>query len=259
MDTPDRGSKEPLYVQIERTIRDRILSGDWKPGDQIPSEEQLCEDFGVSRVTIRQALRILADDGLLSRGRGRGTFVRTPTLTSGVRGLRSFTEDMGAVGMDAGSTVLACEKQRAPSAIARHLDLTIGEDAVLLHRLRHGAGQPIGVQRAYLPAKRFPGLENADFSDKSLYTYLRQHYGVIPVEAHERFWITEIADEDARLLDVNKHLCCFRVERLSRDAAGPIEYTASIMRGDRFRLEWVLRREALAGPSSNESLIGEQS
>lgn len=243
MDATEKGSKEPLYRQVERAIRDRILSGDWLPGDQIPSEERLCEDFGVSRVTIRQALRILADDGLLSRGRGRGTFVRTPTLTSGVRGLRSFTEDMGAVGMDAAAVVLACTRVRAPTNIAQHLDLSIGDDVVMLHRLRLGAGQPIGVQRAYLPAHRFPGLEDVDFTKESLYGYLKRHYGVVPTEARERFWISDIGEDDALRLQVSENVCCFRVERIARDAEGPMEYTASIMRGDRFRLEWVLRRD----------------
>src|SRR5690606_21984608 len=104
--TVDRARPAPLYHQLETLLRRQILAGRWAAGERIPTEEQLVEAYGVSRVTVRQALRNLVLDGYLERGPGRGTFVRKPTLTAGERGLTSFTQDMGALGLRAGARLV---------------------------------------------------------------------------------------------------------------------------------------------------------
>lgn len=243
MRRPSSSSREPLYVQIEAALREQIVSGEWPPGHQIPVENELCTTFGVSRVTVRQALRRLVEAGLLTRGRGRGTFVQEPTLTAGERGLRSFSEDMRSLGLTAGARVMEFKRKPASREVSTKLGLAIGAPVVSLHRLRTGGGLPIGIQRTYLPANRFPNLLATDFTDRSLYGHLEMEYGVVPVEAREHFWIAEISASDAKLLNVDEGVAAFSVERLTRDNVGPMEFTSSVMRGDRFRLEWVLRKE----------------
>jgi len=237
----DRNRPEPLYRQVEVALRDRILQGEWSHGAKIPSEEQLCKDYGVSRVTMRQAIRTLVDDGYLERGRGRGTFVREPTLTAGVRGLNSFSEEMRALGLDPGGRVLSIEVVRAEEAVAERLDIEIDDSVVQIRRLRTGDGRPIGVQTSSLPAKRFPGLEREDLNDRSLYAVLAEKYGVWMTEAHETFWVAKVGKADADLLQVGRGACAFRVERVAVDDTAAIEFTASLMRGDRYRMQWVLR------------------
>lgn len=237
----DRSRPEPLYLQVEVALRERILKGEWRRGIKIPSEEQLCRDYGVSRVTMRQAIRTLVEDGYLERTRGRGTFVCEPTLTAGVRGLNSFSEEMRALGLDPGGRVLAIEVVRAEELVAERLGIEIGDEVVRVRRLRTGDGRPIGVQTTYLPARRFPGLEHEDLTDRSLYGLLTERYGVSMTEAHETFWVTKIGRADAELLQVGRGACAFRVERVAIDERSAIEFTASLMRGDRYRIQWVLR------------------
>lgn len=237
----DANARMPLYHQVEVAIRERISSGAWAPGTQIPTEDQLCEQFRVSRVTIRHALRNLVAQGLLERERGRGTFVRDTTLTAGARGLTSFSAEMEALGLKPGARTLSATVMPASPEVAGALELLEGERVVAIRRLRTGDGRPVGVQTAYLPDRRFPGLADLTLDDRSLYAVLREHYGVAPGEAIETFRITHVPDQDAALLEVEPGNCAFAVERLTSDAHEPFEFVQSLMRGDRYRVRLVLR------------------
>src|SRR5690606_3358167 len=129
-------ARMPLYHQVEVAIRERISSGAWAPGTQIPTEDQLCEQFRVSRVTIRHALRNLVAQGLLERERGRGTFVRDTTLTAGARGLTSFSAEMEALGLKPGARTLSATVMPASPEVAGALELLEGERVVAIRRLR---------------------------------------------------------------------------------------------------------------------------
>ena len=237
-----KSSLLPLYYQIERDMRRRIETGIWQRGQQIPSEKELCSLYDVSRITIRQAVSALVDDGLIVRERGRGSFVRNPVITAGVRGLTSFSDEMAALGMRAGARVLSIRREPATADIADRMHIEAGASVVVIHRLRFADESPLGIQTAYLPSARFPGLEHADLTWQSLYTYLEAQYGVVLAEAHETFSATTIAGEDARLLNVQDGVCGFYVERLTYDQKQEIfEFVTSTMRGDRYQVQLVLR------------------
>jgi GntR family transcriptional regulator len=236
-----RTSPLPLYHQVELDMRERIQSGEWRGGEQIPAEAELCALYGASRVTIREAIGRLAADGLLVRRRGRGTFVCEARITAGVRGLTSFTEEMAKLGLQGGSRVLHIAIEPCPAVAARRLRLAEGADAVTLKRLRLGDGAPVGIQTAYLPAGRLPGLERLDLSGRSLYATLADRYAIAPVEAEETFEVAPIRGEDAQLLEVRSGSCGFRVERVTFDMRGAFEFAISIMRGDRYRIRIGLR------------------
>lgn len=231
-----RTSPLPLYHQVELDMRERIQSGEWGGGQQIPAEGELCVLYGTSRVTIREAIGRLEADGLVIRRRGRGTFVCEARITAGARGLTSFTEEMAELGLQGGSRVLHVAVEPCPTATARRLQLVEGDDVITLKRLRLGDGMPVGIQTAYLPAERFPGLERLDLSGRSLYATLADRYGIAPVEAEETFEVAPIRGDDARFLGVRSGACGFRVERVTFDARGTFEFAISIMRGDRYRI-----------------------
>jgi len=220
----------------------RIQTSRWKPGERIPSEHELCSLYGVSRITVRQAISNLADSGLLVREPGRGTFVREPTIAAGTRGLTSFTEEMAELGLRAGARTLSSGKEPASPELAGRLHLVPGDPVVVIRRLRLGDAKPIGIQTSRLPFDRFPGLEQADLGDASLYAFLAEHYGVVPTEAEEVFDVVSIDARDARVLKVKPGTPGFRVQRLTLDASGPFEFVTSIMRGDRYQVRLGLRR-----------------
>lgn len=245
----DRDRPEPLYHQLETDLRERILSGEWKAGTQIPTEERLGQMYGVSRITIRQAVRNLVDSGHLERGQGRGTFVREPVLVAGERGLRSFSEEMRALDLRPGSRVLKAREGPASGVVADRLAVEGGTPVHRIERLRTGDDKPIGLQTAHLPVARFPGLGERLAHGSSLYEVLANAYGVTLDHARETFAVVRIPRDVAALLGVEEGQPAFHVERVACDAHGPFEYTVSVMRGDRYRIQWVLR----AGGPDHES------
>jgi len=237
----DRRRPEPLWHQAERAIRARIESGEWPPSSQIPAEDRLCELLGVSRITVRHALKNLEAQGLLRREHGRGTFVRSATVVAGARGLTSFTEEMRVLGVSVGSRVLARERVAATTLVAAALEIDEGDEVFVIRRLRLGNDAPIGIQTAHLRADRVPGLFDEDLAEGSLYTHLKRRYGIEPVEATELYRVGAVPAEEAKLLGVPEGSPGFIVERVTVDARGPFEFTSSIMRGDRYEIRSTLR------------------
>jgi GntR family transcriptional regulator len=236
-----RSNPLPLYYQVEEDMQRRIELGEWPPGHQIPTESQLCDIYGTSRITIRQAVTNLVTNGLVMREPGRGTFVREPAVTAGERGLTSFTEEMRTLGLESGSRLLDFTEEPAPPDIAHRLRIEPGDPIFKLKRLRLGDGTPLGIQVANLVAARFPGLQVSSLGDRSLYDYLRQTYGLHPLEAEETFQVTAAHKQEAALLNCRVGFCCFEVERITHDESGPFEFVTSIMRGDRYRVHLALR------------------
>ena len=238
---PDRRRPEPLWYQVEEAIRAIVKSGEWATGDQIPAEDRLCALFGVSRITLRHALRNLEEGGLLRREHGRGTFVRSTTLVAGTRELTSFTQEMGNMGVVAGSRLLDCSLTTANAAAAGALEIEEGDPVVRIRRLRLGNNEPIGIQTAQLSAVRVPGFLDAGLLQGSLYEALERHYGIVPVAARENYRVGAVGAADAELLDLPVGSPAFVVERITTDERGPFEFTVSIMRGDRYEIRSTLR------------------
>jgi GntR family transcriptional regulator len=239
----DRASGVPLYLQIDRHIGLRIEAGEWQPGERIPNESDLCETYGVSRITMRQAITRLVQRGMLTREQGRGTFVRDLSLIAGSRGVTSFTSELGALGLKAGAQVLAKHVLSAGEAdVATFLHLDDEAKVLKLRRLRTGNGVPMGIQTSILPLQRFPGIEKIDFENRSLYATLEEKYGVVAHEAYETFTVGGALADDARELHVEVGDHVVNVERISLDTVGPFEKARSVMRGDRYQIRIVLRR-----------------
>jgi GntR family transcriptional regulator len=256
MRSPDRGSTQeqsgdrllldprsgvPLYMQVERSLRDRISAGEWAPGAQIPTEEKLCSAYGVSRVTVQQAMSNLVADGLVVRERGRGRFVRDSGLIARERGVTSFTTELHEIGLKPGSLVLERSVLTAQQAdIADTLQLKKSDAVIRWKRLRTANDEPIALQTSVLPLRRFPGLEDADLEGASLYDILFERYGLLDVEAVDTYAVASLDQADAKLLSVPKGSPAFLVERLTLAADGPVEHTRSLIRGDRYRVRLTL-------------------
>src|SRR5690606_27514047 len=133
---PDRRRPEPLWHQAEMSLRQLIERGEWAAGSQIPNEDRLCEMLGISRITVRHALRNLEEAGLLRREHGRGTFVRSATVVAGVRGLTSFTDEMKTLALAPSTQLLEARRVLADEELADALEIALGDPVVQLKRLR---------------------------------------------------------------------------------------------------------------------------
>jgi GntR family transcriptional regulator len=212
------------------------------PGSPLPSERVLAERYGLARMTVRTEVDRLVTEGAIYRLHGRGTFVAEPRVAQAVL-FSSFTEDMRARGMKPGSIVRSQELIEATPFLATTLEIAPRSAVALIERVRTADDTPMALERAHLPADRFPGVEEADFAKGSLFEVLGR-YGVRLRDAEQRVVAVAIRNTEADLLDVNEGDPGLLFHTLARDAAGaPAYYATSLYRGDRYEIELRQRRE----------------
>ncbi|HET7376906.1 MAG TPA: GntR family transcriptional regulator, partial [Anaerolineae bacterium] len=166
----------PLHQQLKAVIEDRIATSEWLPGTQVPSERELCEQFKISRITVRHAISALVMEGRLTRTQGRGTFVAYPRIQQQLTNLTGFTQDMQARGKRPGAHVLQLELIDALPKIVRALQLHNGDKVILIKRLRLADGEPVAVETDYLPDAMCHGLIKENLNGRSLYDILIKNY-----------------------------------------------------------------------------------
>lgn len=226
----------PLYHQIKEHLRRQIVRGRLRPGARVPSGRELERQYGVSSITIQQALRDLAVDGLVIRRRGKGTFVATPKLARPLLAGVGFSQEMRKRGLTPGGKVLRFEEVPPPPAVRQALRLGVGSSALYLERLRSADGEPVALQWSYLPADRFKGLLSVNFSGRSLYEHLEAAYGVTIVAGSRTVEGTAANRQQAELLRIPEGAPLLRLEAVNADRRGqPVEFGVTFYRGDRYR------------------------
>lgn len=237
----NRNIAVPLHSQIHAFLRQNILSDELKSDQHIRSERELAEEFQVSRMTVRQALNALRNEGLIYQRRGKGTFVSSRKLDVHSRNLNGFSDEMRRRDLRPKSKVLRMETEKAAREVADKLNLEIGETIFKLERLRLADDLPMAIETTCLPAKLFPDLSKYDFEKQSLYQILENNYGFQMSSAAEDL---EAAISDAKtseLLNVKKNSPLLIVYRtVFAEDNQPIEYTKSIYRADRYRASFFL-------------------
>jgi GntR family transcriptional regulator len=200
----DKNSHEPLYRQLAKLLVSQIQSGDYQAGNRLPSERELSEVHKVSRITARQAIDLLFEDGLIFREQGRGTFVAEPRMRH-LQGLTSFTEDMQARGFTPHSRVVTQEVLQADEELQSTLRISAGQRILHLVRLRLADDRPIALQASYISLALCPGLENEDFKDQSLFSLLRSKYYLYPTWTEVDVQAVPASKEEALLLEIRPH------------------------------------------------------
>lgn len=210
-------------------------------GAALPPERTLAAEFGVSRWTMRQAIRELVADGRLRARQGQGTFVATPKLVQPLA-LVSYTEALRAQGYEPARTVVAFEDITADADLAEGLGVAVGDPAYRLERVLLADGQPIGLETTYLAVERFPGLRTVLRPTGSLYRCLTDDLGVRFGEGEELVETVIASPREAELLQATQSMPMFLLHRRSRDVDGrPIEVVRSLYRGDRVAFRATLR------------------
>lgn len=207
----------PLYQQIKALITRSLQTGEWKPGEAIPSEMELAARFKVSQGTVRKAIDELAAENLVVRRQGKGTFVATHAEEKiQYRFLRLVPDDERAEGRIE-RRILECRRVRAPADIARVLELKSGDTAVQIRRLLVFAGQPVVFDDIWLPGAAFKGLTAERLAEYRgpLYGLFESEFGVRMIRAEEKIRSVAADVSVAALLDVPAGMPLLSVERLS--------------------------------------------
>ncbi|OIH95136.1 GntR family transcriptional regulator [Curtobacterium sp. MCBA15_001] len=225
---------EPKHQQLRRILLD-LATVRLAPGAAIPSERQLIAEYGVSRITVREALGQLVNEGYLERVRGKGTFVAHRPVQSTLH-LASFTEEMRAMGHVPTTVVLVREERIPPPDTAAALRLGETDTAIHLKRLRMADGAPVSIDDAWLVADVFPGLLDQDLSG-SVYSIVANVYGMPIDRAQQTVAAKPAADDVATLLGTKTGAPVLEFDRVSYSGDRPVEHAMSWYRSDRYRVQ----------------------
>jgi len=232
---PD-GSFIPIYYRLEKFLRDQILTGALKPGDAIPPESQLAQQFSTSRMTVRQALSRLVFEGLVVRHRGRGSFVAEPRLEH-TKMFWSFEEEMQARGAKTAHKLLDMRTVRAEGKVAENLGLPEGALITRLERQRFVDGQLIGYEIRYLPRHIGDSLTQEEICNQPLVPAVKRILGRGPTRISLRLTSSVVRREEAKIMKTKVGAPVFIREHIWYvEPEGPVQYGKSIFRGDRYQM-----------------------
>jgi GntR family transcriptional regulator len=229
-------SSSTLYTKVEETIAAEIADGEYCPGDQLPTEDELLQRFEVSRITVRRAIQNLVQRGLLEIRRGRGTFVSEPRIEAELTKLSGFVEDMNAAGRKASARVLSQGVVPATARVAERLQLARGTRVMRIERVRLADGVPVSFDETYLPVDLGKKIVRRDLRMHPIFTLLEEEYGVPLLEADYELEAVAASKVVAEALQVTAGTPIFQIERTSRTTnREPIDYEVLSYRGDLVR------------------------
>jgi len=237
MKTVRNESAQPLYAQIKDIIKQRIIEGEYAVHERLPSESEMMKVFGVSRITVRQALRDLHADGLVFSVQGKGTFVSRPKAVQDIQNLQGFGEAMNPQGYETSTRVVGVQEVRITGDVAEALDLNRNSNVVELTRIRYLNREPISLDHSFFPVEVGNELLGRDLT-QDVFPMLENECGI--ELGHAELKIEAIsADEDvAEKLNVGVGSPILRIQRLVFSKSGtPIDFEYLSYRGDAFQYQ----------------------
>ncbi len=246
MGTIYKHSPVPRYHQLKEILREKIRSGEWKPGDLIPSERELSETYGISRMTTRQAITDLVNEGVFYREQGKGTFITRHKITQQLMRLTGFTEDIQARGQQPSTRVLSAQMLPASEAVAEKLREDVGHLVFCIQRLRLADEEPLAIELSHINFKGCEKLLEEDLEHNSLYNLLESKYGIPLMEAEQELEAGLASAEDAQMLKIPAGSSVLHIRRTTfTDRYQPIEYAQSVYCGNKYIFYTHLKREQL--------------
>jgi GntR family transcriptional regulator len=227
------------YPIVRAALLEQV--GAMQPHDPLPNERELAQQFGVSRMTLRRALKELVDDGLVYAVRGQGTFVAERRISKG-SDLTAFSEDMRARGLTPSSRLITARVTEAPDNVAYDLELEPGAAVFELVRVRLADRLPMCVEHSHLPERFFRGLLEQDL-EGSLHEVFRTVYRTQAVRAEQTMSAVNLSSRQAELLGTKRGTAALCVVRITSDGRGRlIERSTSVYRGDRYDFHLTITR-----------------
>ena len=241
MQSIDRNSPIPLYYQLKEILLEQIHGGKWLVGDLLPSENQLQQDYDLSRTTVRQTLSELVVEGYLVRRRGRGTFIAEPKVTYDPARQMELNEYMQSQGVSLHWQFIDKQIIKAPESVALALQIREGKDVLNIRRLRLAGNRVIGYHLAYIPKTLSQFVDEKNLTEGQSLDYLKG----CPALSESRVQRTleaSIADKlDMDWLDAAPNTSILQLERVVTGSDNlPVEFLVARFRGDRFKYQITL-------------------
>ena len=237
----------PLYSQLCNIVKRNISAGTLSPGDILPSESELCRNFDVSRSTVRQAIGELESEGLVVRKQGRGTFVAEPKVRRKTEMVYSFTSEISSMGFTPSSTLVEFDVIEPTPDIVKVLELNMPDAKVYrFTRIRKVNDEPLILETSFYPQYIYPKLTRELLQTHSFYSLLYE-VGVAPANAVDSYEAVVMNRKEAELLSCKPGSSAFFVQRRTYTEEGTVyEFTQSLMRADRIKLDVYLHRDGVS-------------
>ncbi len=230
-----RDNQQKLYVQLFEILKGRIDSGEWAIGAQIPTEEELCRSYDVSKATVRISIAALVRQGYLKRQQGKGTFVCERVIPDGISMLTSFKENMLDAGVAFSTAVLAQTIVMPTDDLDIKLDIQDDKHVIYIKRLRSVEDEPVLLQETYIPHYACPELLEEDLENNSIHELLEKKYGINITKVQGYISIIYLSKDEGMLLGLQEGSCALLLEQYFYSGDSQITYTRSVKRPDKFR------------------------
>lgn len=230
----DSANAMPLYKQLYQIILQAIEGGIFRPGDKIPSEDQLQKQFGVSRITIRKALQILTDDETLMRIHGKGTFVTQNGFSETVFKGGSFTDTCLRMNAWPSTRIISRALRTANQRIAEKLGIQVDQNIIHIQRLRLVDGVSCILEQDYCPLELSFLLE-AELENMSIFSLIREKLGIISESFEDHFEVWYASKKEAFLLECEPGAPLLRVAQIINVKNGALYYNEQLIRSDRYK------------------------
>ncbi|GEL06745.1 GntR family transcriptional regulator [Salisediminibacterium halotolerans] len=238
----DKQSPIPIYFQLVEKIQKEIEQAILKPGDVLPSEREYADTYDISRMTVRQAITKLVNDGYVHRKKGTGTFVNESKIDQPLQGLTSFTEDMRERGFVPSNRMLSFQVREASDYIAGKLNIALGAQVYEIERIRLADDQPMALETTWVPCDVITGLTEEVIYD-SLYNYIESKLGLAIGSASQVIESSIVNEREMNLLSLPEGAPVLLIERMTFLADGrPFEFVKSRYRADRYRFRIQMSR-----------------
>lgn len=233
----DRNNPKPLYQQFRDVVDEKINSGEWKPNDKIPSENQLSSQYGLSRMTVRSVLMELVKEDKLYRVQGKGTFVAEKKIEAQSLYYVGVREQLEQMGYEVSTKTIDCQLVPCNRNVAKHLNLEEGTPVFMIKRVRSIKDGPVSIHISYIPQKYSKDLTPGLLEQEQLCVLMNQRYGLQRKRVSETLESIAADVEEADLLNVKKgHPLLLLKDDLYSEEDTPYEYTKVVFRGDKVKI-----------------------
>ncbi len=228
----DKKSPIPAYYQLKNLLLDKIRAGEYKAGDCVPSERELSDSLNISRMTARQAINLLAQEGYLVREKGKGTFVNHSKFQQ--KNIDSFSKTVHTSGKTPSTIVLGFDKDTQCFDIKKLLDVSLDETIVRIKRLRLADNEPIAIEELYIPERLCAGIEELDLTH-SFYEIIKDKYSIIIDHVDYTIEAKNANKEIQHLLDIAPGIPVLKISGITYSPAGSkLFYQRDLYRSDKY-------------------------
>ncbi|MCK5816605.1 MAG: GntR family transcriptional regulator [Candidatus Marinimicrobia bacterium] len=242
----DKNSFAPIYYQLQELLVGKIESGELKPGDKIPSENELADKYDISRNTAQKAIRALVNWGLAQRIQGKGTYVCNKTVTLSITASLSLTSEIIGLNKVPYSHILQAKVIEASLDIANKLGVEKDTKVYSIQRIRSVDDLPLMIQTSYIPVSYLPNLLKKNLEDKSLFGVIMHEYGIKIDKASETMRAVSVTKFEGEILQIPEFSPAFLLQRQTYlDDGRILEYAKTIVRGDKSKFHVDLNKEEL--------------